>query len=109
MMRAVFRDADRGWVALTVGLTPANGDPGTASAVIEEVYVQHAHRRRGIGGRLLTRVTADADREGVTLYLDIVPGDGMDADQLRAWYGRHGFLGRPGHMWRPAKGGADAD
>ena len=37
--------------------------------------------------------------------LDIVPGDGMDADQLRAWYGRHGFVSRPGHMWRPAKGG----
>ena len=92
----------RGWIALSVDLAPATGDPGTSSAVIEEVYVFRYHRRRGIAGRLLHRVTADADREGVTLYLDIAPSDveGMDADQLRAWYGRHGFTSRPGHMWR---------
>ena len=104
-MDCVYRAGDRGFVTLTVGLPPVAGDGGTSHANIEEVYVQPAHRRRGIGGRLLSRVTADADREGVTLYLDIVPGDGMDADQLRAWYGRHGFVSRPGHMWRPAKGG----
>jgi GNAT superfamily N-acetyltransferase len=107
-MDAVYHAADRGCICLTIDLPPIAADGGTSMAHVEEVYVQRAHRRRGIAGRLLSRVTADADREGVTLYLDIVPGDGMDADQLRAWYGRHGFLGRPGCMWRPAKGGADA-
>jgi len=90
----------RGWIALTLCQGAIRGDSGASHAYLEEVYVFPVHRRRGIASRLLRRVTADADREDVALYLDIVPGDGMDADQLRDWYGRHGFVSRTGHMWR---------
>jgi hypothetical protein len=39
----------------------------------------------------MRRVLEDADNEGVTLFLDIVPSTGMQYDELRAWYVRLGF------------------
>ena len=52
-----------------------------------------AHRGRGIARKLLAEILADADANGVTLWLEISPSDGLDYDQLKAWYKRHGFKG----------------
>lgn len=55
-------------------------------------------RGNGVARGLMQRVLADADAEGVRLYLAIQP-DGtprsLDEDQLRAWYSRLGFTVDP--------------
>jgi GNAT superfamily N-acetyltransferase len=48
-------------------------------------------RGKGHGTALLKRILADADAEGVELWLEPSPSDGLDYDQLVAWYKRHGF------------------
>ena len=48
-------------------------------------------RGKGIATDLLDECVADADAEQVTLWLEVSPSDGLDYDQLVAWYTRHGF------------------
>lgn len=59
--------------------------------MIDRINVPHAHREQGIASLLLYEVLADADREGVKLYLCISAGDGMTDKQLEEWYRRKGF------------------
>lgn len=96
----------------------AYGVPGTRAVAHLDYYlgrwtvtgvsVPPAQRRKGHGSALLRQITADADREGVTLYLNALASldDGeydhergealvpyLKNDELVAWYGRHGFTG----------------
>ena len=52
---------------------------------------EYLYRGRGIGTKLLKECIADADKEDVTLYIDVSPSDGLNKKQLTDWYMRHGF------------------
>ena len=67
--------------------------------VITRVSVPPTHRGQGWGSMLMERVLDAADRAGVSLILEIVPGGGLSYGQLEAWYRGYGF--RPWHgLWR---------
>lgn len=61
--------------------------------IITSIDVRPDHRGQGAGSRLLRDIIADADREGVNLYLsvDADSSGGLSNQQLRDWYMRHGF------------------
>ncbi len=59
------------------------------------VDVAYAERGKGVARGLMKRVLADADAEGVPLYLSIEPDGtpkGLNECQLRDWYHRLGFV-----------------
>jgi ribosomal protein S18 acetylase RimI-like enzyme len=58
---------------------------------VPQKYRGQKQRGRGVGTKLLRRILADADAEGVELALEVSPSDGLDYVQLTAWYRRHGF------------------
>lgn len=64
-------------------------------ALLTSIKVQQAFRREGHGTALLEDVCADADREGVTLILNVESymDGGLDDMQLWTWYERFGFRG----------------
>jgi GNAT superfamily N-acetyltransferase len=75
-------DDDRWWIARVSVLTP--------------------HRGQGIASRLLDSCLADADAEGITLYLEPIPSDrvrGLTRPQLIRWYESRGFKARDRHIW----------
>lgn len=59
--------------------------------IITRINVPHKQRGRGFGSLLLLQCLSDADRERVTMWLEISPSDGLDYPTLEAWYLRHGF------------------
>lgn len=59
---------------------------------ITRVNTPESNRGKGAASNLLKQVLAEADAEGVHLYLDIVPSTGLTFDQLEAWYKRLGFI-----------------
>lgn len=60
--------------------------------ILTRINVPKASRGRGVARQLLATILADADRENVTLFLEISPSDGLSFSQLEAWYKRHGFI-----------------
>jgi len=74
--------------------------------IITRINVPEKWRGLGIGSRLLTQILSDADRDGITLGLEVQPTGGLNLEQLEAWYSRHGFkYGNLGLMFRnPVKG-----
>jgi GNAT superfamily N-acetyltransferase len=70
--------------------------------MISRVNVPAKHRGLGLGTALLKEVLADADAEGIMLELCIEPSDGLDFEELHAWYSRYGFRDTDlrGHMRR---------
>lgn len=67
------------------------GQIGFKQYVVEQLRVPRKYRWRGHGSALLKAICADADREGVALYLWIAPEGGMVYGELNRWYARHGF------------------
>ncbi len=68
----------------------------TASGNIGEYYitriiVPERYRGQGYASAMFQRVLDDADRENVTLVLNVVPDGGLDHNQLCSWYRRCGF------------------
>lgn len=59
--------------------------------IITRINVPAEFRGTGAGTRLLKQITDDADEHGVTLWLEISPSDGLNYEELEAWYKRHGF------------------
>lgn len=59
--------------------------------IITRINVPVAHRGQGYATKLLNLITDDADNEGVTLFLEISPSDGLGYYQLLGMYKRHGF------------------
>lgn len=59
--------------------------------MITRINVPIAFRGKGIGSALLEEVLDDSRQFKVPLYLGISPSDGLDFNQLKAWYIRHGF------------------
>jgi len=63
----------------------------TRDWTITRINVPRGHRGRGIGRALLREILAQADYEGVRLQLEVAPSDGLNYEQLVAWYDRYGF------------------
>ncbi len=64
--------------------------------LITRINVPKNFRGSKIGSKLLREITQAADSEGVTLYLEIQPSDGLNRKQLKDWYQRYGFKQQPG-------------
>jgi ribosomal protein S18 acetylase RimI-like enzyme len=58
---------------------------------ITRINVPAKHREQGHARALLKQMLAKADSEGESLYLWVLPSDGLTRQQLVAWYQRHGF------------------
>lgn len=109
--------------------TPSYVDPDTASvielshvvyspedgndrATIKRIHVNGPHRGKGVASALLRVACQEADDRGCILDLEIAAregADGLDNEQLAAWYARHDFEpteGRPGWMDRIPQDGA---
>lgn len=69
--------------------------------IITRINVPMAHRGKGIGRKLLQQCCADADKLGVTLWLEIQSSDGPSYDELEAWYKRNGFKGNMIYRRKP--------
>lgn len=74
-------------------LSPAC-DEGMDGFIVNRVNTPHDHRGKGYARELMRECLADADAEGVTLYLWINPYGDMTYEQLSAWYIRCGFVVR---------------
>lgn len=70
---------------------------------ITRISVPEKHRGRGFGSKVLRECTEDADRESVTLSLEVLTSGDMTEDDLRAWYARHGFVPYMDVMYREPK------
>ena len=68
--------------------------------VVTRINVMEQYRGQGFGTKVLDLILADADAEGVTLFLEPSPSGGLTMDELTAWYERHGFTWGAGHMAR---------
>lgn len=78
--------------------------------IITRINVPAKNRGQGHARALLKRILDDADREGVALFLEISPSDGLSYCQLRSWYERHGFRSMRGvYVRKPQKGGGDKE
>jgi GNAT superfamily N-acetyltransferase len=69
---------------------------------ISRINVPVGYRGQGFGTKLLKEITDDADKEGETLALEIIPSGDLGYDDLEAWYRRNGFKqdGKYGAMVR---------
>ena len=89
-MRDVYRIGETRAVAMT---GPCDFD-GTLW-FLQSIYVPPMLRGQGYGRQLIEWVCADADREGVSLMLAVVPQGGRRSlvyGELVRWYEKHGFL-----------------
>lgn len=68
---------------------------------ISRINVPAEHRGKKHGSRMLATILRDADREGVTLWLEPVPSGPLDYQALVNWYKRYGFrFHQTGYMLR---------
>lgn len=67
---------------------------------LNRINVPAGSRGQGIGRKLMEEVLADADREGLILWLDINPYGAMTYEELEAWYLRIGFEPHEGRYRR---------
>lgn len=65
---------------------------GLPGYIITRINVPKASRKQGIGSRLLNAIIDEADRQREHLWLEIQPSDGLNYEELEAWYMRHGFI-----------------
>lgn len=73
-------------------VSPMYGANGIDGFVINRVKTPSDHRGQGHARELMRECLADADSEGVTLYLSINAYGDMSEEQLSAWYKRCGFV-----------------
>lgn len=68
-------------------LDVSNNFGGAPTYLINQIYVVPAHRNKGIGKELLTRITNDADLERATIILDFQPEEfGSNRERLAKLY-----------------------
>ncbi|WP_233515485.1 GNAT family N-acetyltransferase [Marinitenerispora sediminis] len=96
--RPLFARADWMWVAgrPPVGFAVLGVLDGAAH--LEQIAVDPAHGRRGIGGALLAAACADARRRG---YRRMTLTTFRDLAWNAPWYARHGFAPVPESAWGP--------
>lgn len=61
------------------------------SLSISRINVHRQYRGKGHGTRLLRAACEFADKNQYDLHLFVSASDGLDNNQLLAWYKRHGF------------------
>lgn len=68
-------------------------------AEIIQVWTAVPARRQGLQRELMRQVLEDADREGLSLLLNVGQGrkEGMSHEELWDWYDRLGFQGLAGN------------
>jgi|GEM_PF-4419202 len=59
--------------------------------LVTRINVPREHRGKGIGREMLTQLCKQADAKAMDLILEVSPSDGLDFDQLVAWYKRYNF------------------
>ena len=59
--------------------------------IITRINVPKDFRNKGFGSALLKEILEDADKTNTTLFLEISPSDGLNYDELEAWYLRYNF------------------
>lgn len=82
---------------------PAIADllPYESGWLITRINVPKSARHLGYGTTLLNRILADADDQGVELWVHPTASGGLSQRQLVSWYIRHGFNKRAdGQMLR---------
>lgn len=94
-MRHCYRDSGGLWAtASLMHICEADDPTFTLNGwLITGVFVRPDDRGKGAGTRLLKDIIADAEREGENLYLTVLAdsSNGLNDEQLRDWYMRHGF------------------
>jgi GNAT superfamily N-acetyltransferase len=71
--------------------------------IITRINVPEPHQGKHYGSQLLKEVCDDADKERVSLFLEISPSGPLDYQQLYDWYVRYGFRYYLGIMRRRPK------
>lgn len=99
----IIRDPDSGLFAAAIADLIRIHDSSDNDYVISRINVMEKYRGLGYGTKILNMILKDADREGVTLFLDLVPSGGLNGKELKAWYMRHGFIWDAYHMIRQPK------
>lgn len=68
--------------------------PEQPAWLLQSLFIDRKLRGRHYGSMLLEKVCRNADREHVTLYLQISPDRDcpLTEEQVRAFYSRHGFI-----------------
>ena len=88
---AEFDDGIAGFVCGSEGRSEGNAviAPGERYVEADELYVTPEWRGRGIGGRLLDTLVAQAGNRGIERFL--VYSSSRDTDAILRFYRRHGF------------------
>lgn len=61
---------------------------------ITRINVPEDHRGKGLGSAILNLILVEADVERITLAVEVSASDGLNHEQLEAWYARKGFKNR---------------
>jgi ribosomal protein S18 acetylase RimI-like enzyme len=88
-MRSVYFDRETRGI---VDLVDTSSWCGSKTFLITRINVPPQYRRRGVATSLLQQVLADADKEGVTLWLEVLSSGDMTDEQLGKWYEKFGFV-----------------
>jgi ribosomal protein S18 acetylase RimI-like enzyme len=90
MRTSYYKKLDTASLAV-LDLTPYqhNGQPGY---LLTRINVPVQHRGLGYGTMLLLECLQSADAEGAVIVLEISPSDGLNFEELGAWYTRYGFI-----------------
>lgn len=87
----------------TAGVEPSRVAPGQYH--ISDIFTEAGARGQGTASTVMKAITGGADRAGVVLRIDpldttALGSTGLNTEQLRAFYQRHGFVGDGGMMVR---------
>lgn len=74
------------------------------TVILTRINVPEKFRGQGHASRLLKEFLQQCDENEVTVILYISPSGGLNYDQLRDWYIRHGFEGVDGRYTRKPNG-----
>lgn len=72
----------------------------TKDWTITRISVPEKYRGNGYARCLMEMILKDADTTNTILQLEIQPSDGLNYEQLRAWYVRKGFRQTRTGYWR---------
>jgi len=91
MMERCYVDRESNTIADLAPMAELDPSAIPGSYLITRINVPIKVRGNGFGTAILKRITDDADRLGVTLYVQPMSSGSWNNRTLRAWYVRHGF------------------